>query len=164
MHKFSPFPKIETVCTVNTNRIELDRMYDNKFLRSITKSCFETYSHRLSEISKEIFNSGARELEFSKTELLDKILDFDLREFSLSVTSSPSLHYNFQVGKNISLYVETYLDDGFETFYSLYKGNELIKEGPISYSAAIRELNDLVSEESRCLMFNESLGAYGGCE
>lgn len=87
-------------------------------LLDISKKCFDTYKHRLSDIKYE------EDYKVLNNEIIDFIQELNVVRFSFSITSDPSLHFFIRVRENLCLCIEMFLDEENDTYIQIL-GNEV---------------------------------------
>lgn len=123
--------------------------FTHQSLLDLSKTCFSLYKHRLNDISPAIHKAGVQEYDMINEELVSLILPFDPLKFSFSITEDPSLHFFIRFSKNISLFIETYLDleDGNDTYVQILKTNHTLYERNCMFDDAINDIKEILSNE-----------------
>lgn len=118
-------------------------------LLELSKSCFDAYEFRLKEHSELMHKVGVREYEIINNSLIALTLPFEPLKFSFSITSDPSLHFFIRFEKNISLFVETFLDleDGHDTFVQIFKSNHSLLRSNYFFDDALAEIKEVLESE-----------------
>ena len=126
-----------------------DANFTKDSLLDLSKACFEAYKFRLSDISQNILDTGTEEYDLINEELIGLILPFDPLKFSFSISGDPSLHFFIRFAKNISLFIETYLDleDGHDTYVQLLKSGDALLEVNCMFDEAIYRIQDILANE-----------------
>jgi len=159
-HSRPAFHTYDTIC---------NHSYDESYVRNrkifnLTQKCFELYFPRLKRISNQIYNEGVAEYFKSNSLILNSVLKHNPSKVSLSVTLDESIHYVFRFRENYSLFIETFLnlDDTNDTFFELYKDNNLVfsikdslKNGLNHFSDNISDTYDLRSKSKRSYACSE---------
>ncbi len=129
--------------------VEQDSVFTEKSLIDLSKTCFEAYKFHLEHISKDILEIGIQEYDLINQELISLILPFDPLKFSFSTTPDPSLHFFIRFSKNISLFVETFLDieDRHDTYVQILKSSHILFEKNCIFDNAMLEINNILSDE-----------------
>lgn len=126
-----------------------DTKFNQKSLVDLSKTCFEAYKYRLSDVSEVISKIGETEYKFINQELINIILPYGPLKFSFSITPDPSLHFFVRFSGNISLFVETFLDveDGHDTFIQIAKSNHNVYERNLNFDDALHDIRKILDKE-----------------
>lgn len=129
--------------------IEQDSNFTKKSLIDLSQTCFDAYKFHLEHSSTTLMNAGIEEYNVMNKELISLILPFDPLKFSFSITPDPSLHFFIRFSKNISLFVETFLDidDGHDTYVQILKSSHILFERNCMFDDAILQIHNILSNE-----------------
>jgi hypothetical protein len=106
----------------NSNSIYIDtcenvlnfdtRNLDAFTLVDMSNHCFELYKFRLGNEEESNYQIGFMEYSTIYRTLIQKIVSFKPTNLSFSISSTgPSLHFIVRLPNNVSVFLETYIDD-----------------------------------------------------
>jgi hypothetical protein len=134
-------------------------LLQRKHLSDLFNKCRDLYFPRLKTISESIFKNAVIEYSNSIPKILDRLIELDPLNVSLSVSANASLHYIFRFRNNKILFLETFLeetksnDSYFELYGNekklLYASKESIEDGMQEVAPLIKETKELEQSDIR---------------
>jgi|GEM_PF-1861244 len=128
---------------------EQESKFTRESLVDLSQTCFDAYRFHLENASTTLLNAGSEEYDLINEALISLILPFDPIKFSFSITPDPSLHFFVRISKNVSLFVETFLDikDGHDTYVQILKSGHTLLERNCMFDDAMFEIENVLSDE-----------------
>ncbi len=122
--------------------------FDYAKLKQYSTKCFELYIDRLNS-SEELLKIGKTEYDFANEELITRIQNLEVLNYSFSITANPSLHFFVQFKDQITLIVETYLEreTDHDTYAQIRKAGMPVLKLNGKFDNVLKELIDTVEKE-----------------
>jgi hypothetical protein len=135
----------------NTINYEVINNLDAYTLAKMSNHCFNLYKNRLGKISEPTYEIGSLEYDSIHRTLIRALVSYKPKNLSFSISSSnPSLHFIIRLPKNISIFVETYInpEEDNNTYLQILDDDEALLQADGSYNECLSQM-----EEKLTLLF-----------